>query len=318
MLAAPEAEAQRQHDVGAASERLLEGAANRQRMLFGDRALTGAARVDRDSGKFNELFKFRGRLGPEEPVAAGDQWTLGRVQHLDRLVDLGRVAGRAGIVEIEDLPAALLLGVIAAGIEDVLRNLDQRDALRRGHRLAEGEPHVEFDRAPVGHAFGVLREAAQDVRAVGFLEGALMVFGVGMLSRDADHCAVGHRGETQARDRVGQAAAGRDHADTGFPGHAGVGVGRVGGRLLVTHMNQFDFVTAQLRENREKMSAVDRETVTRAIFPHDPRDQFTAVRLGHRQSSLELPCGRGYHGGATPSRLWPHTGHLRRFGLAES
>jgi len=31
-------------------------------------------------------------------------------------------------------------------------------------------------------------------------------------------------------------------------------------------MDQFDFVTAQLRENREQMSAVDREAIARAIF----------------------------------------------------
>src|SRR5260370_7591085 len=47
MLTAPEAEADCEHDVGAAGERLLEGAANRDRMLLGDCALAGTAGPNR-------------------------------------------------------------------------------------------------------------------------------------------------------------------------------------------------------------------------------------------------------------------------------
>jgi hypothetical protein len=51
-------------------------------------------------------------------------------------------------------------------------------------------------------------------------------------------------------------------------------------------MDQLDLVTPQLREYGKEMSAVDCEAIARAIFTHNPRDQFAAVRLGHRQSSL--------------------------------
>src|SRR5208337_3219181 len=78
MLAAPETEADCEHHVGAAGERLLERTANRQRMLFRDRALTGAARVDRDVGQLDELAHLGARLRPEQSVAAGDQRALGR------------------------------------------------------------------------------------------------------------------------------------------------------------------------------------------------------------------------------------------------
>ena len=242
MLAAPEAEAQRQHDVGATSEGLFEGAANRQRMLLGDRALAGAPRVDRNRGKLDELAQLGTGLRPEDSIAAGDQWTLGRVQQFERAVDLGRVAGRAHVVDREAHPAGTLLLVLIVVVQDVLRNLDQRHALRRRDRLAKGQTHVELDRAPVGHALGVFGEAAQHLGAVGFLEGALMVLGIRMLARDADHGAVGHRGEAQSGHRVGQPASCGDHAYPGLAGHPRIGVGGVGGRLLVTHVDQLDFV----------------------------------------------------------------------------
>ena len=93
-----------------------------------------------------------------------------------------------------------------------------------------------------------------------------MVFGVRMLSGDADHGAVSHRGEAQSGHRVGQAASGRHHADAGLTGHPRIGVSGIRGRLLVAHVDEFDLMVAQLRKNREQVTTVDRETIARLIF----------------------------------------------------
>ena len=272
MLAAPEAEADREDHVGAAREGLLECAANRQRMLLGDDALAGAARVNRDVGQLDELAHLGARLRPEQTVAAGNQRALGRHQHLERAIDLGGIGRGADVVDSKLARALALPGVFGVVIENVLRNLEQRDALRRRDCLAERGAQIELNRGPVGHALGELGETGDDFGAVGLLERAEMVFGVGMLSRDADHGAVGQSRDAQARYRVGEAASGGDHAHADFAGGASVGVGGVGGGLLVAHVDELDVVIAQLAEDRKQMAAVDRETILDTILAHHARD----------------------------------------------
>src|ERR1700730_11521956 len=139
VLAAPEAEAQREHDVGAPGEGLLERAPNRQRMLLGHRTLASTPRIDRDGGKLDELAQLGPGLRPEYSVAAGDQRWVGCDQQRERAVDLGRVAGRADVVDRETHPARALLLVFVMAVQNVLRNLDQRYALRRRDRLAKSQ-----------------------------------------------------------------------------------------------------------------------------------------------------------------------------------
>ena len=260
------------HHVGAAGERLLERAANRQRMLLGHDALAGAARVDRNVGQLDELAHLGAGLRPEHAVAACDQRTLGRHQHLERAIDLRGIAGRADVVHRELARALALPRVFFVVIENVLRNLEQRDALRRRDSLAERGAQVELNRGPIGHALGELGEAIDDFGAVGLLERAEMILGVGMLARDADDGAVGQSGDAEAGHRVGQAASGGDHAYADFAGGARVGVGGVGGGLLVAHVDQLDVVIAQLAEDGEQMAAVDRETILHTILAHHARD----------------------------------------------
>ena len=253
-------------------------------MLLGHRALAGAPRVDGNRGELDELAQLGAGLRPEDSVAAGDQRAFRRHQQFERAVDLRRVARRANVVDREAHPAGALPFVFIAVVQDVLRNLDQRYALRRRDRLAKGQAHVEFDRAPVGHALGVFGEAAQHLGAVGLLEGALMILGIRMLTRDADHGAVGHRGEAEPGHRVGQPASCCNHAHAGFAGHPRIGVGGVGGRLLVTHVDQLDFVGAQLGEDREQMAAIDGKTIPRVVLSHHAGDQFTTVDFRHQQN----------------------------------
>ena len=101
------------------------------------------------------------------------------------------------------------------------------------------------------------------------------------------------RRDAQSGDGVGQAASGGDHAHADFAGGARVGVGGIGGRLLVAHVDQLDVVVAQLAEDREQMPAVDRETIldrfsriTRAI--NSPPSAFAIARSSLRKFSARL------------------------------
>jgi hypothetical protein len=61
----------------------------------------------------------------------------------------------------------------------------------------------------------------------------------------------------------------------------------------MAHVNEFDFVTAQIRENREQVPTVNRETIACVIFTHYARNQFAAIRFGHQQILLKvMPNGR--------------------------
>jgi uncharacterized protein YijF (DUF1287 family) len=60
----------------------------------------------------------------------------------------------------------------------------------------------------------------------------------------------------------------------------------------MAHMNQFDFMVAQLGKNREKMPAVNRKTIASAVLAHNARNQFAAIRLGHQQILLDYLCLR--------------------------
>jgi hypothetical protein len=78
----------------------------------------------------------------------------------------------------------------------------------------------------------------------------------------------------------------------------------------MAHMNQLDFVRTQLGENREKMPAIDRKTIARAVFPHYARNEFAAVGFAHQQILLKV----------TPasSCTWPWTYTLGRNGVTSS
>src|SRR5258708_13257488 len=64
MLTAPEAKTQRQHDVGAARERFLKGAANGQRMLLGNRSLAGTPPTDWNRPPPSQFLLLRRSLPP--------------------------------------------------------------------------------------------------------------------------------------------------------------------------------------------------------------------------------------------------------------
>src|SRR5206468_10585572 len=97
-----------------------------------------------------------------------------------------------------DLGAAALLRRVAALVQDVGRDLDERNALRRSRRLAKRLAKVDLDRRPVEHALGELRERAADFRPVCLLKGAHLVLRGRMLPRDANDRASGKAGAAAA------------------------------------------------------------------------------------------------------------------------
>ena len=230
------------HQVGPAGERFFPGALHGQRVVFAERAVAGAARVDRRARQLGQLGQLGGGARPEDAVAADQQRPLAVGQQVDGALDRARVALRAKLVGLVHLGAGHLVGLFVLVVEDVGRNLEHRDALRRRHGLAKGLSHVERNAIPVEHAVRELAERAADVGAVGFLKRAQAVFAERMLARQADHGAVGQSGDAQAGHGVGQSAAGRDAADAGRAGGAGPAVGRIGRGLLVPHVDQLDAV----------------------------------------------------------------------------
>jgi hypothetical protein len=63
----------------------------------------------------------------------------------------------------------------------------------------------------------------------------------------------------------------------------------------MAHMNELDFVRAQLGKDREKMPAIDRKTIARAVFPHYARNKFAAVGFAHQQILLKVTPASSLH-----------------------
>ena len=232
--------------------------------------------------------------GPEDAVAGNDQRALRREPGSRSRAR--RCAGsrcRAEVVRprrpsrrgVEPLSRAAL-------VEDVRRDLDQRHALRRRRRLAEGLAEIDLDRRPVEHALHRLGEGAADLAAIGLLERAEPVLGGRVLAGDADDRAPGKSRRAKAGDGVGQAAAGGDAADAGRSGGPRPAVGGVGARLLVAHVDELHAMLAQRGEDRPGVAAVHREEIFHALRLEHPADQLAAVDLRRRRCPRMAPRHR--------------------------
>ena len=301
VLAAPEAEAHTDHDVGSSGEGLLPRAPHREWVVLGHRALTGAAAIHGRARELGQLAQLGCGVGPEHAVAGDQQGTLRPDQKLHGAVHLTRVAHRPQLVELVHLLAPLLLGLVTPPVQDVLGDLHHRHPLRRGDRLAERPPHVDLNGAPVDRALGVLRERPADLGAVRLLERADAVLGARVLAGEADHGALRHPREGEAGDGIGEAAPRRHAAHAGPPAGAGPAVGGVGGGLLVPHVDQPDVVVAQVGQDREGVTAVDGEQLRNLLLLEDTPHERAAVDLGHAITPLvrwRRHCTLGHWNGA--------------------
>jgi hypothetical protein len=70
--------------------------AERQRVVLGEGALAVGRRHDRQVEEVGERRQLLARFGIEHALAGDDDRRLGRDQHPRRIVDVARVAGRAG------------------------------------------------------------------------------------------------------------------------------------------------------------------------------------------------------------------------------
>jgi hypothetical protein len=204
-------------------------------------------------------------------AAASDQKTL------ERALDRGGIAGAPERVGRVDARARVLPGELVLVVEDVGRDLDERRTGRRAHRLAEGEAQVDADRRPVEDALREARERPADLGAVRLLERAERVLRRGVLAGDADDGAPGEAGDAEAGDGVREPAARRDGEHAGAAEGAGVGVGGVGARLLVPHVDHRHVVVPEVRQDRPDVAAVHREEVADALLREDAADDRAAV-----------------------------------------
>ena len=278
VLAAPELETDREHDVRAAGEGLLPRAAYRQRVILGNGALARAPRVDRDlepGGKGEELGR---RVGPEYPVARDQQRPLGSRDRVERAFDGRGVAGAPQLRDGIQARAGLLPRHVVLLVEDVGRDLDERGSGRRTRGGAKGEADVGLDGGPVEHPFRELRERPADLDAVGFLEGAELILGRGVLAGDADDGAAGEPGHAETGHGVREPAARRHREHAGATARAGIAVGGVRARLLVTHVDHLQVVLAQVGEDRPDVASVHREHVADAGASEHAGDDGAPIR----------------------------------------
>jgi hypothetical protein len=77
-------------------------------VVFRQRALAGAAGIDRYSGRLGKGLKLAGRGGPENSVTGNDERPVRREKNLDGALDAAGIATRPELVRLKDLRAASL------------------------------------------------------------------------------------------------------------------------------------------------------------------------------------------------------------------
>ena len=87
-----------------------------------------------------------------------------------------------------------------------------------------------------------------------------------MLTRETDHRTIGQTGTTQTGHCVRQATTGSDTTNTGFAGDTGIAIRSIGGGLLMAHVNEFDVVVSEVRQNGEGMSAIHGKHILHVLF----------------------------------------------------
>ena len=194
-------------------------------------------------GEFDEFGEF-GRSVAEYDAAAGvDERALGFPDELRGAADL------AGVAFGEDFIAGQVDGVdghvVAAGLENVLRDIDQHGAGAAAGGEVEGfVDDLRKFRERLHHEV-VLRGGAGDAEGVGFLEGvAADELGV-HLAGDGDQRDGIHHGVDQSGNQVGGAGAGGGAADADLAGGAGIAFGGEAGVLFVADEDVADVVIVE-------------------------------------------------------------------------
>ena len=175
---------------------------------------------------------------PLDDTATGiDHGSLGSQQHPGRLLDLARVPtlGRRIGAHLDRLRIAVLELFVRPG--DILGNIDNHRP-----RPARGGDVKRFPYYPrnifrATNLITVFHDGSGYAHHVGLLERVLTDQVALHLSRKHNHRDRVHIGRRNAGDSVGGAGPGGYQHHAGLAGSASISIGRVGGRLLMSHQH---------------------------------------------------------------------------------
>ena len=184
-------------------------------------------------------------LGANDAAAHQDQRTLGLLDKLQQLVQVGQIRVRGaqfvlGAVQQVGDPAVLVVLaegqglIVGVGGGDIFENVDVHRAGAAGAGDGEGLPHHVGQLVSVLDQEVALGDGHGDAGDVHLLEGVLADQVLAHIAGDEHHGGGVQIGGGDAGDQVGGAGAGGGEADPHLSRRPGVAVGGVGGTLFMS------------------------------------------------------------------------------------
>src|SRR5581483_8649626 len=262
---------------------------------------------------FDELLDLGLGAAPGHPLADHDQRPLGALQHIERLLDRGRVGLHAWRLR----HALLLLHALVVHLagDRVAGKVEVDGAGAAVDCAAYGLLDVVGDARRALDAVGILAERPRRLHLVRLLEGAHAVLEAIVGAAEQDHRPAVAPGVGEAGDRVDHAGAGDDEAGLRPAGEVAGRLRGVTRGLLVAHAVELDPLTLGGEGDRHHGDADDAEHILHALLLQLARDQGRAVDLGH-SAALRLFCGT-WTAPAARSRTMLPQGRFQRTGKGE-
>jgi hypothetical protein len=133
----------------------------------------------------------------------------------------------------------------------------------------------------LGDRPGALRDRSEQRDLLRLLEGAEAAQTEGHRAADQEHRAPGGVCVGDSGDRVGDPRARNDDRDAHAARQPRVRIGRVGGRLLVAHVDDADTFGETAVVDQQDVATAQGEDVAHPRLPECSGDQLTARQIGH-------------------------------------
>ena len=165
--------------------------------------------------------------------------------------------------------------------QEIDGDLDEDRARPARERRTDGGRQHLGDLTRFGHRPGALRDRPEQGELLRLLERAESAQAEGCRAPDQEQRASCGVRVGDSGDRVGDARARHDDSDPDAAREARIRVARVGGRLLVAHVDDTDPFGEAAVVDRQDVAAAESEDVAHAGLPQGSGDQLPTRQVGH-------------------------------------